>query len=106
MISDGYNTLLRLMLNVQFSDAQTGCKALSRRVIVELLSDVVDQSWFLDTELLVLAERRGYRILDVPVTWTEDDDSRVRIIPTAIEDVRGMFRLWRTHGRRNPGARA
>jgi glycosyltransferase involved in cell wall biosynthesis len=106
VISDGYNILLRLMLDVRFSDAQTGCKALSRRAVTELLDDIVDQSWFLDTELLVLAERRGYRILDVPVTWTEDDDSRVRIIPTAIEDVRGMFRLWRTHGRRNRGARA
>lgn len=106
VISDAYNTLLRVALSVSFSDAQTGCKALSRRVVTELLPDVVDQSWFLDTELLVLAERRGYRVLDVPVTWTEDDDSRVRIIPTAIEDIKGVFRLWRTHGRRPRGARA
>jgi glycosyltransferase involved in cell wall biosynthesis len=96
MISHGYNLLLRAALGVRFSDAQTGFKALSRRVVIEVLPDVCDDSWFLDTELLVLAERRGYRIADLPVTWVEDDDSRVKLLRTAWDDVRGVARLWRT----------
>jgi glycosyltransferase involved in cell wall biosynthesis len=96
MISHGYNLLLRAALGVRFSDAQTGFKALSRRVVREVLPDVRDESWFLDTELLVLAERRGYRIADLPVTWVEDDDSRVKVLQTAWDDVCGVVRLWRS----------
>lgn len=94
LISDAYNRLLALVLGVGFSDAQAGCKMLHRRVVEKVLPDVLDQSWFLDTELLVLAERRGYRISDIPVTWVEDDDSRVQIVSTAWQDLCGIARLW------------
>lgn len=81
------------MLRTSFSDAQCGFKAISRRAVAELLPQIVDDSWFFDTELLVLAERRGYRIKDVTITWIEDDDSRVKILRTGWEDVKGAFRL-------------
>ena len=58
-------------------------------------SEVLDQGWFFDTELLVLAEKRGYRLKDLPVKWVEDDDSRVKIIRTAWEDLKGVARLRR-----------
>lgn len=96
LISDGYNTLLRAWLGVQFSDAQTGFKAFRREVAHALLPQALDQSWFLDTELLVLAERAGYRIADLPVTWVEDDDSRVRLVRTALDDLSGIWRLSRS----------
>jgi glycosyltransferase involved in cell wall biosynthesis len=103
IISRGYNALLKLMLGVRFSDAQTGFKAVTREVVQRVLPLVEDQSWFLDTEMLVIAERLGYRIADLPVEWIEDDDSRVKIVKTAIEDVRGILRLRRTL-RRDPQA--
>ena len=68
---------------------------MSRQVVSRVVPRVEDESWFFDTELLVLAEKQGYRIKDVPVAWAEDDDSRVRIIPTAWDDLRGVFRLRR-----------
>ena len=95
VISDGYNTLLRAWLGVRFTDAQTGFKAFRREVAHALLPQALDQSWFLDTELLVLAERAGYRIADLPVTWVEDDDSRVRLVRTALDDLAGVWRLSR-----------
>ena len=90
-----YNAVLKLCLATRFSDAQCGFKAVSRQVVSRVVPQVEDESWFFDTELLVLAEKQGYRIKDVPVAWTEDDDSRVRIIPTAWDDLRGVFRLRR-----------
>lgn len=57
---------------------------------------MTDEAWFLDTELLVLAERLGFRIADIPVTWVDDDDSRVKILSTAWKDLRGIHRLRRT----------
>jgi glycosyltransferase involved in cell wall biosynthesis len=96
IISRLYNQILRLSLHVGFSDAQTGFKAVTREVVTRVLPLVKDESWFLDTELLVLCEKLGYRIADIPVRWIEDDDSRVKIISTAWEDLKGVARLRRT----------
>jgi putative flippase GtrA len=92
-ISRAYNRLLRVALRARFSDAQCGFKAIRSRVARELLPAVRDEEWFFDTELLVLAQRRRLRIHEVPVDWVEDGDSRVRIVPTAIADLRGVARL-------------
>ena len=93
LISRSYNRLLRLVLRARFSDAQCGFKAIRSDAAHELLPLVADQEWFFDTELLVLAERHGMRIHEVPVDWVEDLDSRVEILPTALADLRGVGRL-------------
>lgn len=93
IISRGYNLLLRATLGVGFSDAQCGFKALRAAAARELLPLVSDTSWFFDTELLVLAERAGLRIHEVPVDWIDDPDSRVDIVPTALADLRGICRV-------------
>jgi glycosyltransferase involved in cell wall biosynthesis len=94
IISRCYNLLLRATLRVGFSDAQCGFKALRAPVARALLPAVVDNGWFFDTELLVLAERAGLRVLEVPVDWTDSADSRVRILATALGDLRGIWRVW------------
>src|SRR5439155_18719510 len=91
--SRGYNHLLRAVLRARFSDAQCGFKAVRRDAVRELVPDVRDEEWFFDTELLVLAQRRGLRIHEVPVDWVEDPDSRVDIGSTALADLCGVVRL-------------
>ena len=93
IISRGYNRLLHATLRARFTDAQCGFKAVRRAVLDGLLEDVRDDAWFFDTELLVLAQRRGLRIHEVPVDWVDDPDSRVDIVRTAIEDLKGIARL-------------
>jgi glycosyltransferase involved in cell wall biosynthesis len=93
VISRAYNLLLRAVLRVSFSDAQCGFKALRGDAARALLPLVEDRSWFFDTELLVLAERSGLRVHEVPVDWTDSPDSRVKIIATALADLRGIWRL-------------
>ena len=95
LISRAYNRLLRTALRVRFGDAQCGFKALRTDVARRLLPAVEDQAWFFDTELLVAAERAGMRIHEVAVDWTDDPDSRVDIVPTALADLRGVLRLLR-----------
>ncbi len=92
-ISRGYNLLLRAVLLTRFSDAQCGFKALRAECARQLLPHVHDTGWFFDTELLVLAERSGLRIAEVPVDWTDDPDSRVDIASAAWADLRGIARL-------------
>jgi hypothetical protein len=94
-ISRFYNRLVRLVFGTHFSDAQCGFKAITRAAAQRLLPAVEDNGWFFDTELLVIAEKCGYRIYQQPVVWTEDPDSRVRIVSTAWEDLKGMARVYR-----------
>ena len=92
-ISRAYNTLLRLLLRARFTDAQCGFKAIRGDAARQLLPEIADESWFFDTELLITAQRHGLRIHEVPVDWVEDPDSRVEILRTALEDLRGVVRL-------------
>jgi glycosyltransferase involved in cell wall biosynthesis len=94
IISRAYNLMIRAFFpRRRFSDAQCGFKALTRRAADELVPLVDDQAWFFDSELLIRAEQRGYRIFEVPVGWVEDLDSRVKVVPTAWEDFKGLVRV-------------
>jgi putative flippase GtrA len=94
-ISRSYNLMLRHTLSTRFSDATCGFKAIRREVAAHLLPLIEDNGFFFDTELLVLAERSGLRIHEVPVDWIDDPDSRVHIVNTAKADLRGIARLAR-----------
>ena len=93
IISRCYNLLLHATLGTRFTDAQCGFKAIRADRARVLLPLTADTGWFFDTELLVLAERAGLRIYEVPVDWIDDPDSRVKILSTALADLRGIIRL-------------
>ncbi len=90
----GYNRLVRLFLRSDVHDHQCGFKAFDREVLLEVLADVEDDHWFWDTEILVRAQRAGYRVREFPVDWTPKGDSKVDIV----RDVFGMgsqiIRTW------------
>ncbi|MGY3378846.1 glycosyltransferase involved in cell wall biosynthesis [Arthrobacter sp. TE12231] len=92
-ISRSYNYLLKRTMQVKFSDAQCGFKAIRADVARRLLPHVEDNGWFFDTELLIIAERSGLRIHEIPVDWVDDPDSRVNIRQTAVDDLRGLVRV-------------
>ncbi len=101
VISRIYNLIIKVSHSTSFHDAQCGFKGVTRRVVRELLPLAQDQAFFLDTELLLIAEGKGYRVAEIPVTWTDDPDSRVRICRTAWEDLKGLWRLkWHFPGER------
>ena len=78
---------------MRFTDAQCGFKAVTREAAALLLPQIRDDGWFFDTELLVLAGRNGLRTHEVPVDWVDDPDSRVDIVRTAVDDLKGVARL-------------
>jgi len=93
VISRGYNLMVKALFFTRFSDAQCGFKALSRQAVRELVPLIENNEWFFDTELLILAEKVGYPVRDIPVRWLEDLDTRVNIRKTVWEDIRGLARL-------------
>ncbi len=92
-LSVGYNTIIKATFWTRFSDAQCGFKAISREIAETVLPLIEDNNWFFDTELLILSEKMGYRVKDIPVRWVEDEDTRVKIGSTVAEDLRGLWRM-------------
>jgi len=92
-ISRTYNLLLTTLLDVNFSDAQCGFKAVRRSALLPLLDRIENENWFFDTELLYLAQQDGLALNEVPVHWTEDPNSSVHLRKTVAEDLRGIRRL-------------
>lgn len=94
LTSKGYITLIKLLFFVKFSDAQCGFKAVTRKVVREVIPFIADNEWFFDTELLLYAEKSGYRIYEEPVTWIDNPGSTVRVMKTAQGDLTGLARLF------------
>jgi glycosyltransferase involved in cell wall biosynthesis len=93
LISRVYNLLVKAMFFTPFCDAQCGFKAISHRAAQDLVPLVRNEMWFFDTELLILACRKGYKIKEIPVTWIEDPGSKVNVLKTATEDIKGLLRM-------------
>lgn len=94
--SKGYILLIKLFFMVNFSDAQCGFKAVTKKVVDQVIPHIADVEWFFDTELLIYAEKSGYRIYQEPVTWIDNPGSTVRVMKTALGDVEGLWRLYTT----------
>lgn len=94
--SRGYNMLIKLAFRTRFHDAQCGFKAISHEAADALIPLIKNNEWFFDTELLIVAEKKGYRIRQIPVHWVDDPDSRVNVRKTVLEDLRGLWRLKRS----------
>jgi glycosyltransferase involved in cell wall biosynthesis len=95
-ISRSYNTLIKILFRTHFSDAQCGFKAISQKVAEKVLPLVLDNQWFFDSELLIISEKAGLRIFDLPIAWKDDPGSTVKILKTARGDLEGLVRLWWT----------
>ncbi len=93
IVSRGNMAVIKGLFWVRFSDAQCGFKAIGRQAAQELLPHVSDTYWFFDTELLIKAEKGGYRLKEVPVAWTEDPDTRVKLVQDIGKQLRGLLRV-------------
>jgi glycosyltransferase involved in cell wall biosynthesis len=100
LISRCYNRMIRMVCGTRFRDAQCGFKALTHEAATRLLPLVEDNGWFFDTELLILAEKLGWRLYELPVRWLDDSDSHVKIWRTAVDDLKGLVRVRRNLFRR------
>jgi glycosyltransferase involved in cell wall biosynthesis len=92
--SRGYVALIRLTFpRLRISDAQCGFKALNRKAVEAIVPHIENRMWFFDTEMLILAHQAKLKICELPVRWVEDKDTKVKIVSTAIEDIRGLARM-------------
>lgn len=94
VMSRGYNLLIKLFFGTKFNDAQCGFKSIRRETARRLLPYVEDKGWFFDSELLILAEKSGYQVAEIPIVWRDDPNSTVKVAKTAWGDIKGLIRLF------------
>jgi glycosyltransferase involved in cell wall biosynthesis len=94
IVSKVYNLLVRSMLGSKVKDHQCGFKAFRREPLMQLLDDVVASHWFWDTEILVRASRKGYRIKEIPVEWTSGQETKVNLIKDSFSMLWQTTKLW------------
>lgn len=87
---------IQYFFHTHFTDAQCGFKGVTRNVVESLIPKVKDNEWFFDGELLIIAEKSGYKIYEEPVHWVDNPGSTVRLISTIWGDLRSINRLLRT----------
>jgi len=84
---------IQIFFNTHFTDAQCGFKAVTKNVVENLIPKIQDNSWFFDGELLIVGEKSGYKIYEVPVHWVDNPGSTVRLMTTIFGDIKAMSRL-------------
>jgi len=99
MLSRIYNLIIKIVLGVKFKDAQCGFKAFSCRLVAELMPQTTDPGWFWDTELMILAQRKGYKTLEIPVSWREIRDelrkSKVSHWEEAVRQLKNIYNFYK-----------
>ncbi|MBI4028835.1 MAG: glycosyltransferase [Candidatus Blackburnbacteria bacterium] len=94
VMSRGYNILIKTFFWTSFYDAQCGFKGIRREAAKKLLPLVEDKAWFFDSELLILADKSGHKIREIPIVWRDDPASTVKVAKTAWGDLKGLWRMW------------
>lgn len=94
IFSRAYNLLVRLLFASKIHDHQCGFKAFKKGSILPILPLIKDRHWFWDTEMLVLAQKRGLVVREIPVVWKESGSSTVNLLPDSIYMLREILRLY------------
>lgn len=94
IMSRGYNILIKLFFWTSFKDAQCGFKAITKSAALTLLPHIEDRAWFFDSELLIVGEKSGFKVAEVPIVWRDDPNSTVKVAKTAWGDIRGLWRIF------------
>ncbi|MCX6745528.1 MAG: glycosyltransferase [Candidatus Parcubacteria bacterium] len=94
--SFGYGLLAKLILGTKISDSTCGFKAVNKKVVQEIMPLVKNQTWFFDSELVFLAEKKGFKIKEIPVCWAEPrklDKSKVNVLKVSSQYLKELLRL-------------
>lgn len=92
--SRSFNFLLKSMLRIEFTDGMCGFKFFDRKTAVNAIKNGIDtDGWFFSTEILTKLYWDKIEINEIPVIWTDDPNSKVKIGKLSIEYFRNILRL-------------
>jgi glycosyltransferase involved in cell wall biosynthesis len=94
IMSRGYNIMIKVFFWTSFHDAQCGFKAMTREAAQKILPIIQDTGWFFDSEVLIVGEKSGYKVQEIPIIWRDDPASTVKVAKTAWGDIKGLMRIF------------
>jgi len=80
-----FNLVCRMVMNLPFADTQCGFKAFTRTAAQTVFQLQTIERWGFDPEILFIAIKRGFRIVEVPVSWAHDERSRISYLRDGIQ---------------------
>jgi hypothetical protein len=92
--SRSYNLLVRILFGIPISDMQCGFKAFERKALFDILDDIEDKHWFWDTECLIRAYKKGYKVVEFPVIWKDKESSKVNVVRDSADMGVKLVGLW------------
>jgi glycosyltransferase AglD len=92
--SKSFNFLVRSMLGSKLHDHQCGFKAFKREPTLKLIEEVGAKHWFWDTEILVRAQKKGYKVKEIPVEWKSGRATKVNLFKDSYNMGKQVFQLW------------
>ncbi|MEI6887044.1 MAG: GtrA family protein [bacterium] len=87
-----YVLIIKIIASTRITDYQCGFKSITKKWAMKVLPHVEDNTWYFDTELILLTEKSGHKIYEEPVFWTDDPGTTVKIWKTAMDDLKGLYR--------------
>jgi len=93
-LSKIYNQLIKILFKSKINDHQCGFKAFNKKSIMKVLPKVKNNHWFWDTELLVKSQREGLTVKEIPIKWTEKEDSKVKVFTDCADMMHKIFKLF------------
>jgi len=92
--SKTYNFLVRHMLGSKLHDHQCGFKAFKREPLMQIIDKVEATHWFWDTEIMVRAQRTGYKVKEIAVEWKSGKNTKVNLFKDSWSMFRQIMGLW------------
>lgn len=89
----GINFLIQTLILPGLNDTQCGFKCFRAQVAEDIFSRQTLDGWSFDIELLYIARRHGYRIVEIPIQWYHFSDSKVNALQDALRMIRDIFRI-------------
>jgi len=90
-----YNLLVRLLAVPKVQDTQCGFKVFHREVAHDLFARQTIDGWGIDVEILFIAQRAGYKIVEVPVNWYYGKGSKIRPVQDTLRMIRDLLQVRR-----------
>jgi glycosyltransferase AglD len=94
MTSKTYNFVVRFFLRSKIRDHQCGFKGFKKEPTLKLIDKVQARHWFWDTEILVRAQREGYRVKEIPVEWKSGAGTKVNLFKDSWNMFWQVISLW------------
>lgn len=96
LMSRTYITLVKLIHGTKLSDTQCGFKALRKATFLKVEPLIKNNLWFFDSEMVIILERAGYKVTDIPIKWVDDRHTTVKVAKDSWEEFSGLVRLFRS----------